>query len=588
MTIAPNAALGGGSRGSSGPTSTPLNGNGHTLASDPLRSFKFNVFIPIKQSSSIQSQGWARMGFMSVSGLGMAIEPLTYREGGDNLTDLPLDARVLTFDGWKAMGELCIGDRVLDPDGEDSKITNKSQVTSRQVYRLVLGDGTVAEASDRHVWEVEVVDSNDKRLTLRLRTDEIKRLVENKNRRVLLRAMRPFNFDVAPELPIDPYLLGLLLAEGSLEAEGVSLAATEPEIIARAAAALPAGHRLVARGNAFRISVGNTGGAQSARNVPGRNIVLSGLRDLGLLGHRAWEKFIPALYLRASVEDRIELLRGLMDGDGWVDERHCVQFASSSKRLTEDMKELIGSLGGRAGKITHKAERTYWYKGDLRACRDSWSFAGVADIDFVPFHLQRKIERFRVSPKTGSQFRRIRSVEPVGEKDVQCIEVSAPSHLFVHDGVYSSNTRKMPGQADVNPITLSRGLFYNAWDNWYWFTNLFTAIYGGQQGGWPAAMQGSMRNFRTHIYINVLQHPNNTGSGIGAQNPQSGWPQQNGQVQLSIKLYAAWIMSYAFSDFDAGGNAVAVEQMQLAYEGFDVRWGGAGGGTYVANPFTWS
>jgi len=43
-------------------------------------------------------------------------------------------------------------------------------------------------------------------------------------------------------------------------------------------------------------------------------------------------------------------------------------------------------------------------------------------------------------------------------------------------------------------------------------------------------------------------------------------------VQVSFKLYSAWIGSLAYSDLDAGGNAVAVEQMTLNYEGFEMLW----------------
>jgi len=58
--------------------------NTRALSSDPLRSFKFNVVILCRRRMVLR---WlARLGFMSLSGLGIAIEPLTYREGGDNLT----------------------------------------------------------------------------------------------------------------------------------------------------------------------------------------------------------------------------------------------------------------------------------------------------------------------------------------------------------------------------------------------------------------------------------------------------------------------------------------------------------------------
>lgn len=162
--------------------------------------------------------------------------------------------------------------------------------------------------------------------------------------------------------------------------------------------------------------------------------------------------------------------------------------------------------------------------------------------------------------------------------------------LTYREGGDNVTTRKMPGQADFNPITLSRGLFAQDNDNWLWMTNLFTAVYGG--GVNPLASNGSNisspQEFRTVIYINILQHPNNTpaatGTGTGPLYENS-YINQNQIVAVSFKLFSAWIGSLAYSDMDAGGNAVAVEQMSINYEGFDMQWGP---GTSDGVPTPWT
>ena len=88
------------------------------------------------------------------------------------------------------------------------------------------------------------------------------------------------------------------------------------------------------------------------------------------------------------------------------------------------------------------------------------------------------------------------------------------------------------------------------------------------------------------MYVGVLQHPNNTPQAASGPSYQSSYQQQASIVQISFKLHSAWIGSLAYSDLDAGGNAVAVEQMTLNYEGFEMRWGGQSGG-YVQNPYSW-
>ena len=150
--------------------------------------------------------------------------------------------------------------------------------------------------------------------------------------------------------------------------------------------------------------------------------------------------------------------------------------------------------------------------------------------------------------------------------------------LTYREGGDNTTTRKLPGQADFNPITLSRGLFSTDYDNWYWMSIIFAAMYGqGNQS--PFAGGGNLggefttaSDFRTVVYINILEHPN-TSLNVGGDMKGVTFPAQNGIVKVSFKLYSAWISSLAYSDLDAGGNAVAVEQMTLNYEGFDMHWG---------------
>lgn len=156
--------------------------------------------------------------------------------------------------------------------------------------------------------------------------------------------------------------------------------------------------------------------------------------------------------------------------------------------------------------------------------------------------------------------------------------------LTYREGGDNLTTRKLPGQADFNPVTLSRGLFPTDWDNWFWMSNIFSAMYGG--GVNPVVGAAPATDFRTVVYVNVLQHPNTTSQA--AVNPYGvTFPNQANIVQVSHKLYSCWIGSLAYSDLDAGGNAVAVEQMTLNYEGFDTLWGGQFASGFVPNPTSW-
>src|SRR3954470_21337742 len=493
------------------------------VQSDPLRNFRFQVNI---NHTTPRGSRLVQLGFMTCDGLNLETQVVAYREGGMNATALPLTAPILTTRGWIKMGEVAIGERMIDPRGQDSRVVGIYPAGVKDTYRVTLADGSSADACYGHWWEVEVRDTNFRRKNTpdirHVTTLELKQLVEKRGTRVLLPRMVPFGYDPEPELPLDPYLLGVLLAEGSF-ADTVTLAGVDEEVLDRVRPALPPGHELLPRSNGtsmckWAISVGNY--APGVRNRPGRNQVMAAVRELGLLGHRAWEKFIPEVYLRASVQDRLDLLRGLMDGDGSIDARTGnVRFASTSEDLTHGVQELIASLGGRC-RVIQETDRSYVYRGIRVAARDVWWIQGMSGLKFNPFHLSRKAQHYRFSAKADAQMRRVRSVDFVGRNEVQCIEVSADSHLFVtKDCIPTKNTQKMPGQSDFTPLTLSSGKAPNKPQLWEWIEEIFSVVQGqGQQA--PGG------NFRTDVDIFVLQHPYTASNRV--------------PIPLKYKVFNAW------------------------------------------------
>lgn len=126
------------------------------------------------------------------------------------------------------------------------------------------------------------------------------------------------------------------------------------------------------------------------------------------------------------------------------------------------------------------------------------------------------------------------------------------------EGGDNTTTRKLPGQSDFPPIQLQHGLFdasYNGHASWYWFKEIFFHATGRGY-----AKLGN--NFRTNIIINLYDHPYNDINSATDRHLKVSW-----------KIHNAWPSSLAFSDLDAGGNSVAVQQLTLVHEGLDVRFG---------------
>jgi phage tail-like protein len=136
------------------------------------------------------------------------------------------------------------------------------------------------------------------------------------------------------------------------------------------------------------------------------------------------------------------------------------------------------------------------------------------------------------------------------------------------EGSNNTTTRKMPGQTDFGPVGLTRGCLAaptgggGAGTNeaWFWFQNIFEVVDGAGTG--PLG-----HDFRVPISIDVLEHPVTSGPGSPGVSSTAGG---QGFVKVRFQLYNAWPMGVSWSDLDAGGNAIIVESMQIAHEGFDV------------------
>lgn len=349
---------------------------------------------------------------------------------------LPLNAPILTATGWKDNGSLRAGDQLVDPLGGMTSVLYIPSARATETYTVEIRDGSEAIVAADQLWEVAVRDTNNVRRTQTLTTEGLKRQVERKGYQVLIPKMTAFNFVIPPNLPIDPYLLGSLLAEGALAEESLSFAchSDDYEIVARIEKLLPEGHEIKSYGPGDvkrKITVGNSGGAQQARNTRGRNLILNSIHELGLRGTKSDTKFIPEPYLRASPAERLELLRGLLDGDGSIKADGNVRFVSASSALAEGVRELVLSLGGRA-RVKAKTGRSYTYKGAKVASKDEYWINGICGLDVNPFFLSRKAQFFKPLPKSDSYARRITAITPIGYNRVCAPRLPAGSHFVAY------------------------------------------------------------------------------------------------------------------------------------------------------------
>ena len=373
----------------------------------------------------------------------------------------PLDARVRTLFGWKRMGELRVGDALASVDGRASTVTGVFPQGPRQVHRIVFSDGRSTEACDEHLWRVHCRHWEAPRVlsTAQLR-DKLQRV---RYKRRLWIDMPSGDFGHHEALPVDPWVLGALLGDGSMVGSVVRFSNVAADLLDRMRQRLGSAFRLShAAGCDWRIvrqlersqadglaqSVGveaaestrlrPPGGGDAATEHSRGNPVIDGLRCLGLWGLLSHEKFVPRIYLDACRDVRLQVLRGLLDTDGWVESWGSVRYCTTSPQLARDVTELVRSLGGWCRPSTRRP--SFEHRGERRQGWEAFvlNIAHPDPASLLTAHA--KLERLEAG-RTRRKLPTIVSIEPSRVVPTQCISVSHPSRLYVTDDhVVTHNT----------------------------------------------------------------------------------------------------------------------------------------------------
>jgi hypothetical protein len=317
---------------------------------------------------------------------------------------LDVDTPIPTPSGWTRMGDLQDGDTVFDEHGEMCSVLSAHPVMlNRTCYEIRFSDGSSIVADEDHLWRVwSASQRHTKTHPEVLSTKQIASTI-----------YRDYGIEVAgslkladvPGLGIDPYVLGVWLGDGS--SDGNRIGSVDEDVI------------LELRRH-YWITEQPRPNAVPARTIHG---IGPALRAYNLYGN----KHIPPVFLRASEDQRLALLQGLMDSDGTIDKRqgNC-EFTQKKKRLAYDVLELVRSLGL---KPTIR-ERTAMLRG--KDCGLVYTVA-FTPRDKKVFRLPRKAKYLKpcVSKVSPAGWRYIKEVVPVPSRPVRCITVDSDSKLYL-------------------------------------------------------------------------------------------------------------------------------------------------------------
>ena len=362
-----------------------------------------------------------------------AVPPLKYATASGHGIGkaLDVDTVVDTPSGKRRWGELKVGDELWGPEGKPTKIVAIPYRGVRPCYRVSFDDGSSTVCCGEHLWAVETlfnrhkkdgsyqVKSTEEMLAALLLQAGRKRHVTKKFR---LPAIAPVEYPER-ELPIHPYVFGCWLGDGT---KGQCWITTDE---------MEAAARWVDLGYDIHAIEGTKSGAATVYQLLG---VRSKFIETGVFFLKSTERYIPREYLEASVEQRLELLRGLIDSDGSCS-NGSITYSSRSERMIDDLIWLVRSLGGRARKRQYMVGGVN-PQGKRNEAVPYWRIH-IAMPTNTFYAYSKKQERFNKSIHEYRLRRFVSAIDPVGDKECMCVTVDRADGLFLaNDFIVTHNS----------------------------------------------------------------------------------------------------------------------------------------------------
>ena len=322
---------------------------------------------------------------------------------------LDLNTEIPTIDGWTTIRDLKVGDYIFNKEGVPTKVLSKSEIFHKNSYRVLFSDNTFVDVCEDHLWSVY---DNNKKNRHELHEIDTKTIINNglyrhdkenfNEYRYAIPLTKPVQYK-EKSLPIDPYLLGLWLGDGTSR-DGV-ITCHENDI------------------NHYKSLINEEISIKNPNKTKNhiKQFRVTGLFRKLRLNNLLKNKHIPDIYKQSSIEQRISLLKGIMDTDGYNDKnnRSAITLSTKNIKLLDDLKELIDSLGIKCSVYNSLEKNKFPYR--------RFSIAS----QFNVFSIPRKSSIWTEPTTTKSSKKQIIEIKKIDTIPTQCIVVDSPCHTFL-------------------------------------------------------------------------------------------------------------------------------------------------------------
>jgi replicative DNA helicase len=347
----------------------------------------------------------------------------------------PLDTLIPTPDGFKLLKDVKPGDVVFGRDGKPCNVVAESDIIIASGWKFIFNDNSEVISHDNHEWltfdrkeQQALCKRNDAyRLKERKKYNTHKPWLWGKNTKPApigtihtsseivnslksglrnnhaIPLARPLELPVK-NLIIDPYILGLWLGDGATLDGRITTADIEC-----VDAFISSGYQQ------SKIYSKDGGKAKTYSFLKLR----TDLREIGVFNN----KHVPDDYLWASKEQRLALLQGLMDSDGFVSSTGQIDFVNTNERIANAVAFLVRSLGR---KCTISKGNAVLYG---RITGPKWTVRFSPN--FPAFRLRRKLDRQNNKNLRLNNFRYIKEAVRTNPVPMKCIQVDSTDHLYL-------------------------------------------------------------------------------------------------------------------------------------------------------------
>lgn len=281
---------------------------------------------------------------------------------------IPVSTVVPTPSGDKIFGDLKVGDLLFDRKGKPTKITAIYNQGILNNYEITFNDGRKAYSNSDHLWTY--IDENNEFRTFSLKEIQIKTLFSGIN--------IPINNKVEYEeknLLIPPYVLGYFIANRRLD-------------------------------------------ISDARNKKEAKYLLK--KSLKLLNNILINNIIPNDYIYCSIDQRFQLIQGLMDAKGVLNKKtDQLALTLDNEKMINQIRTILFSLGYTCS-LNKNTKGKYVLNIDITNEEKKLFFNSKKKADLINFKRKEKINKLL-----------IKNIKWVGKTKMMCIDVDNDEHLFL-------------------------------------------------------------------------------------------------------------------------------------------------------------